>query len=216
MPPKIKTAKPWVRADANTVVTRGRAVVSGMGTGMGPTAYPTPPVSLDFLKNAVDRLDVLATESLDGSRKVIAEKKKQKEAVVRMLEQNAQYVENNCKDDMPTFLISGFEPKPNTKNPPQDLPAASVEELKQGASGVFEVTPKSLGRTVLHYEVRVGELGAGGAAPASWSEKPITKRERKGFKISGLKPGTTYAIQVRALGPLGYTEWTDSITKMAT
>ncbi|PYV35021.1 MAG: hypothetical protein DMG22_03825 [Acidobacteria bacterium] len=32
--------------------------------------------------------------------------------------------------------------------------------------------------------------------------------------ISGLTPGTTYAIQVRAYGQLGFTEWSDSATRM--
>ncbi|PYS01324.1 MAG: hypothetical protein DMG15_06490 [Acidobacteria bacterium] len=32
--------------------------------------------------------------------------------------------------------------------------------------------------------------------------------------IDGLTPGTTYAIQVRAYGALGHTEWSDSATRM--
>jgi len=32
--------------------------------------------------------------------------------------------------------------------------------------------------------------------------------------INGLTPGTMYAIQVRAYGQLGYTEWSDSATRM--
>jgi hypothetical protein len=32
--------------------------------------------------------------------------------------------------------------------------------------------------------------------------------------IGGLTPGTTYAIQVRAYGQLGYTEYSDSATRM--
>jgi len=30
--------------------------------------------------------------------------------------------------------------------------------------------------------------------------------------ISNLTPGATYAFQVRALGRLGYTDWSDSMT----
>ena len=32
--------------------------------------------------------------------------------------------------------------------------------------------------------------------------------------INGLTPGVIYAIQVRAFGQLGHTEWTDSATRM--
>ena len=32
--------------------------------------------------------------------------------------------------------------------------------------------------------------------------------------LNGLTPGTTYAVQIRAYGTLGYTEWSDSVTRM--
>jgi hypothetical protein len=35
------------------------------------------------------------------------------------------------------------------------------------------------------------------------------------FSVKGLTPGTTYSFQVRALGKLGCTEWTDSATCMS-
>ncbi len=34
--------------------------------------------------------------------------------------------------------------------------------------------------------------------------------------ISNLTPGTTYTFQVRALGRLGYTNWSDPVSRMAT
>jgi hypothetical protein len=36
------------------------------------------------------------------------------------------------------------------------------------------------------------------------------------FAVNGLTPGTTYAFQVRVRGPLGYTDWSDSVTFMCT
>jgi len=33
--------------------------------------------------------------------------------------------------------------------------------------------------------------------------------------VRNLKPGTIYAFQARALGKLGYTDWSDSATRMA-
>jgi hypothetical protein len=217
MPPKVKAiTSDLTKGDAKAVIARGRAVIAGMGTGTGPTLYPAPTVPIDTLKTAVDTLDTLTTESMDGSRKIIAQRDKQKHAVVRMLEQNAHYVEDNCKDDVATFVISGFVPKPNTKNPPQPLPPAKIISLKYGNSTEIVAELESQGRSVLHYQVRFGEVGAGGTAPTTWTTEDVTKGQRKTFKISGLKPGTIYAFQARALGPLGFTEWTDSVTKMAT
>ena len=54
-----------------------------------------------------------------------------------------------------------------------------------------------------------------GAAPSSWTSKVATKvKPPVGFQ--GLIPGTVYAFQVRALGKVGYTDWTDSATCMRT
>jgi len=34
--------------------------------------------------------------------------------------------------------------------------------------------------------------------------------------VNGLTPGTTYVFQVRALGRLGYTDWSGTVTRMST
>jgi hypothetical protein len=65
-----------------------------------------------------------------------------------------------------------------------------------------------------NYEIRYG-IVVNSAAPTSWTSKVVTK-VKPPVGIEGLTPGTTYAIQVRALGPLGYTAWTDSTTCMCT
>jgi len=33
--------------------------------------------------------------------------------------------------------------------------------------------------------------------------------------VDGLTPGATYAFQVRARGRLGFTDWSDSVTRMS-
>ena len=37
----------------------------------------------------------------------------------------------------------------------------------------------------------------------------------RAITVTGLTPGTTYAFQMRALGRLGYTDWSDSVTRMS-
>jgi hypothetical protein len=216
MPPKVKAKVDWNRADAKTVVSTGRNVISGMGSGMGPTLFPAPPVSIETLRSMVDNLDALVTEAFDGSRKVIAQRNKQRDIVVRMLERDAHYVEDNCDDDIANFLISGFRPRATTKNSPQPLLPAKIKSITYGNTGETEIALEWQGKAVLHYEVRVGAVGPGGTSPATWTMEPVTKGQRRSFKIGNLTPGTIYAFQARALGPLGYTEWTDSTTKMAT
>jgi hypothetical protein len=76
----------------------------------GNSNFRNPPVDLVGLKADIDVLSALMAESLDGSKKVLAEKRKQKEVVVRKLRLLGRYVEVTCKNDMAIFMSSGFEP----------------------------------------------------------------------------------------------------------
>ena len=47
-------------------------------------------------------------------------------------------------------------------------------------------------------------------------DDPIGDARETGHSVTGLTPGTIYAFQVRAMGRLGYTDWSDSATRMCT
>src|SRR5947209_3773072 len=53
--------------------------------------------------------------ALDGSRTAVAQKDKLRSAVIKMYKQLAHYVEAACNEDMATFMLSGFQPKPDKK-----------------------------------------------------------------------------------------------------
>jgi hypothetical protein len=61
--------------------------------------------------------------------------------------------------------------------------------------------------------VKYASIGADGK-PGSWTYLPLFTNSRS-FIVTGLTPGTTYAFQVRALGRLGYTDWSDSANRMS-
>ena len=63
------------------------------------------------------------------------------------------------------------------------------------------------------YELRWAPVPAGGV-PTAWMTQPIVN-VRSATVVTGLTPGTTYAFQARAVLQSGYTDWTDSVTKMA-
>jgi hypothetical protein len=50
---------------------------------------------------------------------------------------------------------------------------------------------------------------------SAWTIEPAIG-VRTPIKLTGLKPGTTYAFQVRSLGKTGYSDWSDSVTLMCT
>ena len=83
------------------------AVHSGVFTY--PADYPAPPVDETTFKGAVDTLSTRITAALDGGKKAIAERNHQEQVVIKMMRQLGRYAEDACKDDMPTFLKSGFQ-----------------------------------------------------------------------------------------------------------
>ena len=97
---KIKTLEGFSNTSDVDVIDRAAAVHAGM---TGNPRFPSPPVDMDSLKKTIDSFSALRIEALDGSKKMIAEKNKQREAVVESLRLLARYVEVTSKGDMATF-----------------------------------------------------------------------------------------------------------------
>jgi hypothetical protein len=55
---------------------------------------------------------------------------------------------------------------------------------------------------------------ANGAMPSQWTTLIITG-VKAGVQVNNLTLGVTYAFQVRALGKLGFTDWSDVATRMS-
>jgi len=47
-----------------------------------------------------------------------------------------------------------------------------------------------------------------------WTSKPVAGIKPP-FLITGLTPGTTYVFQARALTKTGYSDWSESVTRIA-
>src|SRR5437016_6123303 len=87
---KIKPIEDYLSLSDGDFGGRVTAVVNGM---TGNTNYLNPPVDPAALKAANESFLALASEALDGSKKVIAQKRKQREAVTKMLRLLGRYVE---------------------------------------------------------------------------------------------------------------------------
>jgi len=77
----------------------------------GNAAFPNPTVDMAVLKAEIDNFSSAITASLDGGKKAIAERNRLAEVLIKALRLLAKYVEINSKDDMKTFLSSGFQAK---------------------------------------------------------------------------------------------------------
>src|SRR3954466_8667819 len=108
----IKPLEAFGSLPDSEVVNRGAAIVGKM---TGNLNFQNPPVDLVVLKADIDALLALMAEALDGSKKVIAEKSRQRVVVIRKLRLLGRYVEVSCNNDMAVFVSSGFEPALSTK-----------------------------------------------------------------------------------------------------
>jgi hypothetical protein len=192
------------------VVNRGFSVQTKM---TGNLYFPNPPVDLAVLKTDIETLSALMAESLDGSKKVIAQKNKQRKVVVKKLRLLGRYVEVACDDDMAIFQTSGFEAasKMRAVTPPL---SEKIRRIEHGAnSGQLVVWIKAV-PGALCYELRHAPLTD--AVPGEWTTVLLTRGTRKPVILNSLSPGSLYAFQARALGKDGYTDWTDSLTFMCT
>jgi hypothetical protein len=179
----------------------------------GNLNFPNPPVDLNDLKSKLDAFAAAIADAKDGGKKAITLRNHMAEDIVRTLKVLAFYGELNCKDDMNVFLTSGFTPRATTKTPPKPVDPTTVLSVDQGVTGEFKVTMKPVARAK-NYQVQHGQVGPGGATPATWTIQTVPNA-RTPVVITGLTPGVTYAIQVRAYGALGYSEWSDSAIRMA-
>ena len=175
--------------------------------------FVNPPAPLDVFKAAIDDYASKIAAAGDGGRQVIIDRNKQRETVHKMMYQLGHWVVVHCKEDPGIFQSSGFHARTTTRTSPQPLSRPTIEKLEGGdVSGQIRVKPKAIPKAI-HYEVRYASIGADGK-PGSWTNLPPFTNSRS-FIVTGLTPGTTYAFQVRALGRLGYTDWSDSANRMS-
>ena len=115
-------------ADAD-VLSRGYSVQTSL---TGNTNYPSLPVDLATFKTALDTFSALIAEALDGGKKVIAQKTKQRTTVIKMLRLLGRYVEVTCNGDHTAF--NGEDPQSRTRRQQR-----RNQYLAQGCCQSFEL-----------------------------------------------------------------------------
>ena len=180
----------------------------------GNSAFPNPAVDMAVFKSDIDNFSSAITASLDGGKKAIAERNRLAEVLIKTLRHLGRYVEMTSKEDMTMFLSSGFRAKSIGRGTSQAL-SPFIRSINPGPlSGQLEVILAAVPGAHA-YEIRWGTIGAGGTPPAVWTSQPAGKT-RPGSLLTGLTPGTNYAIQVRSLTGSVYSDWSDSVTRICT
>jgi hypothetical protein len=203
----IKAILGFNKIAAPVLLARATAVLAGVYGD--PTDYANPPIAAADFKADVDAFSATITAALDGGKKAVAARAHQGEVVIKALRQLGHYAEANCKDDMPTFLKSGFQAKSTVTSATTSL-SQFIRNIQQGAnSGQLLVTIAAVLKAS-SYDLRWAAMGAG-ATPGPWTSQLVSKT-RPPTTISGLTPGTTYAFQVRSLINSVLSDWSDSVT----
>ena len=126
-----------------------------------------------------------------------------------MYVQLGHYVEAACNDDLAIFTTSGFTAASTTKTVPQPLAPAKFSWIDRGPNSGQAVVKVESQTGAISYVVQYALVGTGGVL-GPWIEMTLTSPKK--VTVSGLTPTGTYQFQVRALGKLGYTDWSPSMT----
>jgi Fibronectin type III domain len=187
------------------------ALAAHDGVKAHPEFFPNPP-DLDALLASIQTLEGSIAAAKDGGKKAVSQKNKARAGTIKLTRQLGHYVEANCKDDITIVDASGFKVAAKTKTGPQPVDKGVIDKVEAGpVSGQITAKGKSIPKA-RSYVLRYATIGPDGK-PGTWTEIALTNPRK--IQLTGLTPGTTYAFQIKALGVLGFGEWSDVATRMS-
>ena len=202
---KIKAKLGFHGVSDSDVLKAGNTAYDGL---LNNTAFPNLPVPLPVFRQALDSFSALIVDAEDGGKKSISAKNKQRAEVIRLYTLLGHYVEATCNNDPATFTTSGFTAVVNTKTAPQPLAPAKFSSIDRGPNSGQSVVKVENQNGAIAFDVQYALEGTGGV-PGPWTLMTLTSSKK--VTISGLTPAGIYQFQVRALGKLGYTDWSPSM-----
>jgi len=208
MAPQIRIADGLRSQSAEKLIATAGAIITGL---TGNPSFPSPPVDLKTVQDAVDDLSAALAAQPNGGPTATAEKKNRQAALIGLLRRLRHYVEDHCGNDLSVLLSSGFQAAVTTRVR-SPLANPSILNIRFGNSTelVLKVTPIAHARC---YEVRFAAIGAENA-PGPWQTAGMFTNSRS-MTIDGLTPGTTYTFQVRAVGgSTRYSDWSNPVSRM--
>jgi len=170
-------------------------------------SFPGPVPALADISSARTSF-IAAVSAVKSGTLAVVERRQQRAQLVALLRSLALYVQQACNGD-PAILLSSGYPARRTPQPVGQLPAPVNLRLARG-----KITGQLKARCN-----RVDKAGsyqwryATSAAPTAWTLVDPTMAAS--IALDGLAPGTSYVVQVRAVGSHGPSNWSDAATLMA-
>jgi hypothetical protein len=203
---KIKAKLGFHRVPDTEVLKAGNTAYTGL---LNNPAFPNTPVPLATFRQELDSFSALIVDAEDGGKKAISAKDKQRAEVIRLYTLLGHYVEATCNNDPAVFNTSGFTARSTTRKAPQPLAPVKFSSIDRGPNSGQAVVKVESQTDAIAYDMHYALQGNGGV-PGPWTVMTLTSPKK--VTISGLTPAGTYQFQVRALGKLGYTDWSPSMT----
>lgn len=180
------------------------AVITSM---TGNASFTKPAVTIAAQTAAGTTFNAAVVAAAQGGLQLTAAKNVAREALLALLRQQASYVQSVANNDLPTILSSGFQVN-NTNRAQSPLDKPIVVGIENAMSQQLLLRLQSIANARA-YEVRLS-YGANG-----WQAAGVFTQARA-IVLEQLTPGTTYTVQVRAVGgSTGYSDWSDPVSHMA-
>lgn len=170
--------------------------------------FNAPPVPYVTFATNLATYDTALAATLNGGSQSTAAKNAAREIVDLSLRQYAAYVESLTLHDLEALLSSGYTNiNTNTVSVPLATPSIVAIQNETTQQLVLSLERVDNARA---YEVRLS-YGTNG-----WQHAGTYTQTRR-VELNNLTPGTTYSVQVRAVGgSTGYSNWSDPVSHMST
>lgn len=173
---------------------------------------PTIPVTAADLATGISAFATAIAAAALGGPPDTALKNEKREELTELMRELADYVQVNHGNDLAKLLASGFlAASTNRASSPLDAP--TIKDIVNSGSSQLKV-PITAVPNAKSYEARYALIGSGGA-PGPWQDGGTFASSRN-ILLTGLTPGGTYQIQIRAVGgSTGYSDWSDAVSHMS-
>ena len=207
--PKLAIAYRFTQTKVTDLLSQGHTVWTDMNLAVD--RFTTPPLPMAMLKQDLDNLAASCSAANDGAKKDMAQRNKDRQILEHDLMLLGAYVLKVANGDPTTVTASGFVlAPPRVHKPARPLAQPTVASIDQGVSGQLLAWVTSVQKAYT-YDVRCSALVNG--LPGNWTISSVTST-KVAVAFNDLAPGTIYAFQARAMGRTGYTNWSDSATRM--
>jgi hypothetical protein len=188
-----------------------QAVVFGtnISVSLDPTKFVKLTVAPKDIKTLADTLNAALAAMITGGSVETAAKNKAFDALTDALNADANDVENVVGTDLELLLSTGYLPvSTNRASSPLDDTAIAGLSNNGTTQALLQLTPVRNAKT---YQVQISPDGG-----KTWVEYCISTQARR-IVLTGLVPGTTYAVRARAIGgSTGASSWTVPSSIMST